>query len=116
MLRGGAPELFEMLGSIPPWAYLNRVAHEDPSQLEAIVASFPVRPNWDGFTALLAAELLETSGGDPVAIERLQRECLIPMELEMLRSGRPDLGHGAGPLLHACQSRLRAHPWGGRPT
>lgn len=113
MLTGGAVDLLLEKGPVPAWARLNRVAHGDGAQLRALASYHPIWTDWEGVTVLLATEVVEMAGDEPGGIVRVQRECLVPLELELLT---PSHGERISPgrLLAEARERLRAHPWAGR--
>jgi hypothetical protein len=71
---------------VPPYAWLNQVAHATPTELAVIAAGNPqgVQPkSWRRAAAYLAESLLRLAhdSGRPVA--ELQRELLVPLEIEL---------------------------------
>jgi len=80
-------------GRVPPWLWLNAVAHGDTQVLRALVQ--PGRPaggpvgGWRSVRAELARELLDRSGGDAELLADLQRRALVPLEDSL--SDVPDL-------------------------
>lgn len=89
-LRG---ELLEELlatgscGRLPPWTWLNAVAHGDVEHLRRIAGSRRTRAarivEWGNARSELASELVELTAGDPAVVARLQREVLVPLEQEV---------------------------------
>lgn len=75
----------------PPWAWLNRLAHRPPPEVESMAADEmdgvdPLSPaaRWAQATSFLATELLQAAHGDPDEVERLQLEALVPIELRWI--------------------------------
>jgi hypothetical protein len=70
-------------GQVPPWLWLNAVAHGHPTMLRDL-AGAPRKKGppagWRAARAALARELLDRTGGDPTAIARAQLELLVPLE------------------------------------
>jgi len=67
---------------------VNELAHADWDRLTGIAdGRDPLRRSaWDGATRFLAAEMVSVAG-HPEGLLRLQRSCLIPLELDMLAGG-----------------------------
>jgi hypothetical protein len=108
-LHGAYPAWLAAHGlAVPPWAWLNPVAHATPTQLAALAAgraepndAEPPKPmSWADVTTVLAAELVDV---DDLA-ER-QRESLVPLELR-LAAGAPRVGTPEA-LLEAAHAALQ---------
>ncbi len=108
-LRGAYPVWLAGHGLvIPPWAWLNLVAHATPTQLAALAAgriepddAEPPKPmSWADVTTVLAAQLVDV---DDLA-ER-QRESLVPLELR-LASGASRISTPQA-LLEAARAALQ---------
>ncbi len=117
-LQGRFAQLLEARHrTVPPWAWLNQVAHGDPELLQELAGqSHPARqlgqPAWEWPQAMadLAAELFWLVGDDPTALHQLQLEALIPLELELMGHG-PQWAIGPSRLLgDAKAALLRAIP------
>lgn len=97
---------------IQPWAYLNELAHCRPDHL-ARLASTPRAGGpivqWTQAVATLAADVLEAACGEIRVIEAVQRECLAPLEQELL-SGADRFVVTPGVLVALTRARLQAHP------
>lgn len=69
----------------PAWTYVNRLAHSGPADLWAY-ANTHTADGWSAAVSLLAADMLAAEGPE-CELEWLQREVLVPMELDMLGGG-----------------------------
>jgi hypothetical protein len=95
-LRGTLAELLAgQLRSLPPWLLVNRLAHGDVDVLRRLVrgelppltiaAAHPGYGRaWMLAERLLVLRLLRSAGG-PEEIRRVQRDVLVPVELELVR-------------------------------
>lgn len=86
VLCGRAVEWFEEQNTrIPGWAWVNQLAHATPVRLRQLVTigHYGHPSSWDCALGASAAELV-TAGGSPAGILRLQREALVPLELDLL--------------------------------
>ena len=68
---------------VPPWAWLNRIAHAEPETV-LHTALGPTSEGCGGLIAFLAREVVVTARGDPAGIADIQRRVLVPLELELL--------------------------------
>lgn len=99
---------------LPVWAVVNRLAHADHDELVRLVGgdgldrlAHPSRPvqAWAEHERFIAAHLLATSGSTPDRLDRIQREVLVPFELELIERSRvepfdsDDVLDGAAKLL-----------------
>jgi hypothetical protein len=81
--------------NLPPWVWLNTAAHASRDRVAevATTARSPYRSGpveeWGQARAVVARELLDMAGDDPVAFDHLQREVLVRLEQEI--SSVPDL-------------------------
>lgn len=92
-LTGHLADRLEQAGRrVPPWAWMNLVAHGSGDDLHAERAAHlpPDLPagRWHEVRCLLAAEVLGMTGGGSLA--ELQREVLVPLELEL--ASRAEVG------------------------
>jgi hypothetical protein len=88
-LTGSSQEWFNSRGrDIPAWAYVNKVAHADPSQLGQFAASAPDEPSrcrgWREAVAILARDTIQAGAGDPGAIHHIQIDRLVTLELGLI--------------------------------
>jgi len=99
-------------GRPPTWTQINWMAHTAPS---SVVDRFRSeiglrRPagTWPWAVSTLVDELVAIAAGDERVIGQLQRDCLIPMELVLLRSDAACFlpAH----LVALGVPRLRSHP------
>ena len=95
-LGGGSVEYFRRRNAaVPPWTWLNTVAHSVHAAVTNLCEPVPGRPTSRGEAAgrraveTMATTLCSKAGGDPAAIGALQRELLIPLELALV-AGRVD--------------------------
>ncbi len=91
-LAGRYPHhLFASGAAIPPWAWLNPLAHAQPGALVAIARHQPDPgesiATWSGAIGRLASEILELTGQDRIALRRLQLNLLVPLELRLAAGG-----------------------------
>ena len=80
---------------IPGWYWLNAVAHGTPERLGEIAAepraapdSPDVRMTYPMVRRLLAHDVLLAGGGSRTQLEQIQRELLVPLELDIAGEGR----------------------------
>jgi hypothetical protein len=96
---------------VPTWANINWLAHGEPAELrERVRLEYGLERlegSWAWAVSTVARELLEAGGADPVVV-RLQRDCLVPIELALLEQG--DREFLPARLVSIGIPRLRAHP------
>lgn len=70
----------------PAWVMMSRIAHADLSRMAATAAGRPAADpgSWQAGVAYLASEILSLAA-DEESLRRLQREALLPLELDLLR-------------------------------
>lgn len=88
-LAGGLAAYLQDVGRpVPPVGWLNQVAHATPVELAFLAISRDVDaiqpPSWRRAVAYLADSLLERARETGRPIEQLQRELLVPLELELM--------------------------------
>jgi hypothetical protein len=87
MLAGEAPTMFLQRGRVAPpaWAYLNSLAHASIENLRVLAGAeaLPDPRGWAATASYLAADML-ASERDAEHVYHIQREVLIPLELDML--------------------------------
>ena len=77
--------------AVPAWAWVNKVAHATIEELHAIATGpVPVGASgetvqWHLVSTLLAKEVLAAVAGDESRLAELQRETLVPAELQVAR-------------------------------
>jgi hypothetical protein len=87
-LTGRSRQWFEDRGDpVPLWAYLNEAAHRDPEELCAISRGLDPPPlrgavSGPGLALVIGALICEVAGGDPELVRLVQREVLLPLELD----------------------------------
>jgi hypothetical protein len=101
---------------VPSWAWLNRVAHGTEADLAALVGG---EDPWDGSTngntgwyrmvSFLAADLLALACATDQTVSALQREVLVPLELELAK-GDDHRRLGAAQLVSVALAALHGHP------
>jgi hypothetical protein len=102
-------------GSVPPWLWLNALAHGDRAMVvvisgyEPVFAAFqpgaPDEPSdvaWRRAQARIAAELLRRSGGSDAHLRALQLRVLVPLELAVDDGTTPER------LVEVAVDELRA--------
>jgi hypothetical protein len=96
LLMGRAMSFYQVRKRQPPaWVHLNWIAHGQASEIieRARSETGLNRPSgtWAWATSTFARELLVSSKGDLFTVEQLQRDCLVPIELALMRGGREDV-------------------------
>jgi hypothetical protein len=117
-LAGRALDRYRSTGATPPaWAEINWLAHGEPSDiLDRVRYELGLKRlpgSWPWAVSTLAQELFVDAGARTETIRRLQRDCLIPMEMALMRHAHQDF-----PPEHFVAlgvPRLRAHPSARRP-
>ena len=77
--------------SVPAWAWVNKVAHATIEEIHTLAMSSPpatapaATVPWHRVSALLAKEVLVAVGDDKCRLAALQREALVPAELQLAR-------------------------------
>jgi hypothetical protein len=98
---------------LPVWAELNRIAHRRPAEVTARRGDGAVaRPvplgSWAWAEEAIGEELTRLSRGDGERVARLQRECLVPLELSLMS---PLFGNVLpAEVVQLAVSRMRMHP------
>ncbi len=99
----------------PGWVWLNTLAHSDWNDLADVVdARRAQRTAWDGAVMFLAGEIL-SAAGSPDGLLELQRNQLVPLELELLSGAMtpPSTPAGLVSIVRSELARVRsrhAHP------
>jgi hypothetical protein len=101
---------------VPSWAWLNRVAHGTEADLSALIGG---EHPWDGSTngntgwhrmvSFLAADLLALARATDQTLSALQREVLVPLELELAREDN-HRRLNAAQLVSVALAALHGHP------
>ena len=110
-LQGGLAERWEAeVGYVPAWVWTNRLAHGTEAELRA--ESEGTRPvggargeRWRRARAFLAGEVLE-SAARYGSLAALQRDVLVPLELELSGSAKAG-GCSLGEWVASVESALR---------
>jgi hypothetical protein len=96
----------------PAWVEFNWIAHAPADDVLASVRasdSSPIESSmWAAIVHLLAVELHDLSGGDVGVAATLQRECLLPLELDLL--AHPAQGVSPREVFVRGLTSLRGHP------
>lgn len=89
VLQGRYAEWLQRVGGdVPPWAWLNLLVHGSEEDLRQIAQSVAEPNVWHQARRYLACELLDaTEAPGSVRLEELQRQLLLPIELEAMRAG-----------------------------
>jgi hypothetical protein len=112
-LLGKSPEIFSRRSErIPPWAWLNPLAHQEPSAVRAFARSAPGagyrEGSWESAMSQLAQAMVELACGDEPTIRDLQDECLLPLELLLLTPVGPRIRTPLE-LLRLALARMQSH-------
>jgi hypothetical protein len=84
-LAGTYAELCESRGErVPVWAWMNLLAHGTEEQLRTNVVPHTSGSHWHQARRFLAGELLDASTSGRVSLADLQRDVLVPIELDVL--------------------------------
>ena len=99
-------------GGVPVWARVNWLAHASPSGLTALALDGRLEPtplgSWAWAVHELARVIVELAQGNDSLIERLQRECMIPLEMTLLN---PQFWPALpAEVVILAVNRLRSHP------
>jgi hypothetical protein len=98
--------------TVPAWVRVNQLAHASWTDLASLAESLPPWSSsaWDGAIMFLAGEL-RINAGSPEGLRGLQRDGLIPLELDLL-DGRPQAPTTPTELVTMIQAeigRVRRH-------
>ena len=81
-------DAYQVVADGPPgWLLLNRVAHSDLAALSELAARQAAGDESQLAVIQLANDVVALAGGNPAEALSLQRSCLIPLELDLLRAG-----------------------------
>jgi hypothetical protein len=113
-LCGWAPDLFIGRGlPVPSWAWLNPAVHQGfeaiTLQARAAEAGDIRWGTWEWVTGSIACLLVEMTREDPVEVERIQRERLLPLELSLISDDHVPVTSPSHLLALALES-LRGRP------
>jgi len=98
--------------AMPVWVAANWLAHAEPATIEERVRYETglqrLGGSWEWAISTLARELVALAGWRPDVVRQLQRDCFVPLELDVLEQGREDMlpRH----LVTVGLARLRTHP------
>jgi hypothetical protein len=88
LLRGDAAGAFQRQQEIvPSWAWINFLAHASLSGLTYVLANHPDESSlsdWGSAVYRLSSALVAMSS-DEASLRNIQRQCLIPLELAVLK-------------------------------
>ena len=87
-LDGRYAELVEGAGApVPPWAWMNRLAHGTEDELRGEVDRLGDLHGWRQTSAYVAAEMLDEVDAGHLTLAALQRDVLVPLELDVIECG-----------------------------
>jgi hypothetical protein len=75
---------------VPVWAWINLLAHGTEEQLRREVIMPAGSDNWHRARSLLAARLFANAAAGGTSLAEIQRDVLVPLELEMISSRTVD--------------------------
>lgn len=114
-----AYRLLERGCPVPPWAWINVLAHAPRARIEGLAAgrddllSPDAAGPWTAALRALGAELLDTASAARTELSELQRLALVPLEAEALRT--PALApRRPGQLRRRVSQALAVHRSQGR--
>lgn len=89
LLSGGSLAAYGRQRGAPPWVALNVVAHADLAVLKQLTANCSGRhpASWEAAAAYLASETMSVTATEK-DLREVQRDVLIPLELELLSGSR----------------------------
>lgn len=114
LLSGRGAELVWDRGeSVPVWGWVNLLAHGSVDDLRAATREHPTE-DWIEARSYLAEELLRLVDGGLTSLESLQRDVLVPLELEAMREEATELVRPAQIVMRvlAAIDAARAHRYG----
>ena len=84
-LDGDYVERCETRGvSVPPWAWMNVLAHGTEAEIRAAAANRPEHDEGRQALAFVAGELVDLIDDGSMDLEVFQRDVLIPLELDVM--------------------------------
>jgi len=84
-LGGDYVERCETRGaSVPPWAWMNVLAHGTEAEIRAAAANRPEHDDGRQALAFVAGELVDLIDDGRVDLEAFQRDVLVPLELDVM--------------------------------
>ena len=85
---------------VPPWAWINALAHGERCEVERIASLPPARPNSMAFLSYMACEVILHASTDDATLRLVQESALIPLEMELL----PNQHHATNEVLpNVCE-------------
>lgn len=79
-----ADDLMEAHEAVPAWTWLNLLAHGSEAELRGAASAGAVMlSNWSRARSFLAGEVLDRVDIGAVTLDALQRDVLIPLELDL---------------------------------
>lgn len=85
-LDGRYVELLQAAGSpIPVWAWMNLLAHGTDAEIREAAARLPDVEGWERARSFVAAELVDAVDASDTSMDDVQREVLVPLELDVLQ-------------------------------
>lgn len=96
-LSGSSCEWYVSRGrALPPWVYVNRVAHAEPDRLRQLAMDAPGGSHpalsWRQAVALLAREILRVGQSDRGSIRRIQLGSLVSLESQLISRASEHIG------------------------
>lgn len=92
MLEGRGAEFHHDRGErVPAWAWINLLAHGTEADLRMVASERVASGDWQEARGYLAEELVCLIDAGLADLDRLQRDVLVPMELEAMREDTTSL-------------------------
>ena len=92
---------------VPVWAWVNLLAHGTEDELREAAGTLGTSEHWVQARAFLAGEVIDAAGVPGASLRSLQREVLVPLELELAAEQRPG-SRTSGALVERVTDALGA--------
>lgn len=117
VVRGTYAQHLESLGrTVPSWAWINALAHGSEGELSALAGAGDLSgrrgsggAEWGGAVSFLAADLSTLASLGNRGVTALQREVLVPLELDLARDVRRRR-LGPADVVSVALAALHGHP------